>query len=72
MNLDDRFRNLRFNWTIGKMGGVPNIIPDESYVEADIRHTHRADLEGLIESRTASRIRRSCPSPRLGSSSVNE
>jgi len=49
MDLDDKSRDLRFNWTIGKSGGVPNIIPDEAYIEANIRYARRADLEGLLK-----------------------
>lgn len=49
MDLDDKSRALRFNWTIGKSGGVPNIIPDEAYVEANIRYARRADLDGLLK-----------------------
>lgn len=49
MDLDDKSRDLRFNWTIGKSGGVPNIIPDEAYVEANIRYARKADLEGLLK-----------------------
>jgi glutamate carboxypeptidase len=48
MDLDDKSRTLRFNWTIGKGGGVANIIPDEASLEANIRYARRADLEGLL------------------------
>ncbi|OQC16014.1 MAG: Carboxypeptidase G2 precursor [Alphaproteobacteria bacterium ADurb.Bin100] len=49
MDLDDKSRDLRFNWTIGKSGGVPNIIPDEAYLEANIRYARKADLDGLLK-----------------------
>jgi acetylornithine deacetylase/succinyl-diaminopimelate desuccinylase-like protein len=49
MDLDDKARNLRFNWTIGKAGATPNIIPDEGYVEANIRYARRADLDDLLK-----------------------
>jgi glutamate carboxypeptidase len=49
MDLDDKSRDLRFNWTIGRSGGVPNIIPDEGYIEANIRYARRADLDGLLK-----------------------
>lgn len=49
MDLDDKSRDLRFNWTIGKVGGVPNIIPDDAYIEANIRYARKADLEGLLK-----------------------
>lgn len=49
LDLDDKARNLRFNWTIGKSGGVPNIIPDEAYLEANIRYALKSDLDGLLK-----------------------
>jgi glutamate carboxypeptidase len=49
LDLDDKARNLRFNWTIGKSGAVPNIIPDEAYLEANIRYALKTDLDGLLK-----------------------
>jgi glutamate carboxypeptidase len=49
LDLDDKARALRFNWTIVKSGGVPNIIPDEAYLEANIRYALKADLEVLLK-----------------------
>ena len=49
MDLDNKDRALRFNWTIGKAGGVPNIIPDEAYLEANIRYALKADLDALLK-----------------------
>jgi glutamate carboxypeptidase len=48
-DLDDKARDLRFNWTIGKSGGVPNIIPDEANLEANIRYARKEDLDGLLK-----------------------
>jgi glutamate carboxypeptidase len=48
MDLDDKSRDLRFNWTVGKSGAVPNIIPDEAYLEANIRYARKEDLDGLM------------------------
>ena len=48
MDLDDKARNLRFNWTVGRSGKVPNIIPDEAKLEANIRYARRADLDQLL------------------------
>jgi glutamate carboxypeptidase len=48
MDLDDKARDLRFNWTIGKAGGVSNIIPDEGQLEANIRYARSEDLDGLL------------------------
>jgi glutamate carboxypeptidase len=49
MDLDDKSRDLRFNWTIGKSGQVANIIPDEAQLEANIRYARKADLDGLLK-----------------------
>lgn len=49
LDLDDKARALRFNWTIVKSGGVPNIIPDEAYLDANIRYALKADLEALLK-----------------------
>jgi glutamate carboxypeptidase len=49
MDLDDKSRNLRFNWTVGKAGARGNIIPDEGYIEANIRYARRADLDDLLK-----------------------
>lgn len=49
MDLDDKARDLRFNWTVGKSGAVPNIIPDEAYLEANIRYGSKPDLDGLLK-----------------------
>ena len=48
MDLDDKARNLRFNWTVGQSGKVPNIIPDEAKLEANIRYARREDLDRLL------------------------
>ncbi|NUZ06009.1 M20/M25/M40 family metallo-hydrolase [Schlegelella sp. ID0723] len=47
-DLDDKSRDLRFNWTIGKSGGVANIIPDAAELEANIRYARREDLDRLL------------------------
>ena len=49
MDLDNKARDLRFNWTIGKAGGVSNIIPDEGQLEANIRYARGEDLDGLLK-----------------------
>ncbi|HZY20628.1 MAG TPA: glutamate carboxypeptidase [Ramlibacter sp.] len=48
MDLDDKARDLRFNWTVGKSGQVANIIPDEAQLEANIRYARKEDLDGLL------------------------
>ena len=50
LDLDDKARDLRFNWTVGKAGAVPNIIPDDAYLEANIRYARKEDLEQLLKS----------------------
>ena len=49
LDLDDKARDLRFNWTVGKSGAVPNIIPNEAYLEANIRYARKDDLEQLLK-----------------------
>lgn len=49
MDLDDKSRELRFNWTVIKSGQVPNIIPDDAYLEANIRWGRKEDLDGLLK-----------------------
>ncbi len=48
MDLDDKSRDLRFNWTVGKAGNVPNIIPDQAHLEANIRYARPDDLDKLL------------------------
>ena len=48
MDLDDKARDLRFNWTVGQAGKVPNIIPDAASLEANIRYARREDLDRLL------------------------
>ena len=47
-HLDDAKAGLRFNWTIGRAGGVGNIIPDEAVLNADVRYAKPADLDALM------------------------
>lgn len=49
MDLDDKSRDLRFNWTIGKSGQVANIIPDAAELEANIRYARKEDLDALFK-----------------------
>lgn len=49
MDLDDKARALRFNWTIFQSGGVANIIPDAARLEANIRYARTEDLEQLLK-----------------------
>ncbi len=49
MDLDDKSRDLRFNWTVGRGGQVSNIIPDDAALEANIRYARKEDLDGLLK-----------------------
>ncbi len=48
MDLDDKSRDLRFNWTVAKAGNVANIIPDQANLEANIRYARPDDLDKLL------------------------
>ena len=48
-DLDDPARELRFNWTILKSGTVPNVVPDQASLEANIRYAREEDLNGLLK-----------------------
>jgi glutamate carboxypeptidase len=48
MDLDDKARDLRFNWTIARAGRVANVIPDAAHLEANIRYARKDDLDGLL------------------------
>ncbi|AMM25215.1 glutamate carboxypeptidase [Variovorax sp. PAMC 28711] len=45
MDLDDKAKGLRFNWTIIKGGAVNNIIPESATVNADVRYARNEDFE---------------------------
>ena len=49
MDIDDKARDLRFNWTIAKAGGVNNIIPDSATVNADMRYARTEDFDAAIK-----------------------
>jgi glutamate carboxypeptidase len=49
MDIDDKSKNLRFNWTIAKAGAVSNIIPDSASLNADVRYARNEDLEAAIK-----------------------
>lgn len=49
LDLDNKDRDLRFNWTVGKSGEVSNIIPDQAELEANIRYARKDDLDGLLK-----------------------
>ncbi len=47
-DIDNKASGLRFNWTITKSGGVSNIIPDEAYIQADMRYAKPADMDAAV------------------------
>ena len=49
MDLDDKAKGLRFNWTIIKGGAVNNIIPDSATVNADVRYARNEDFEAAMK-----------------------
>jgi glutamate carboxypeptidase len=48
MNLDNKDKALRFNWTIAKSGAVSNIIPDEASITATLRYLNPADRDEAL------------------------
>ena len=49
MDLDDKAKGLRFNWTIIKGGAVNNIIPDSASVNADVRYARNEDFDAAMK-----------------------
>jgi len=49
LDLDNKAKDLRFNWTVGTAGQVSNIIPDQANIEANIRYARKADLDELLK-----------------------
>lgn len=49
MDIDDKAKGLRFNWTIAKAGAVSNIIPDSATLNADVRYAKNEDFEAAMK-----------------------
>lgn len=49
LDLDDKAKGLRFNWTVAKAGTVSNIIPDSATLNADVRYAQNDDLEAMLK-----------------------
>ncbi len=49
MDIDDKAKGLRFNWTIVKGGAVNNIIPESATVNADVRYARNEDFEAAMK-----------------------
>jgi glutamate carboxypeptidase len=66
LDIDNKDKAFRFNWTVGTMGTVPNIIPDATTIDANIRYSKPEDLTSaikLLEERAAK--------PRLAGSQIS-
>ena len=46
-DIDDKARGVRFHWTIVRSGQVPNIIPDEATLQADMRYARNEDFDAV-------------------------
>jgi glutamate carboxypeptidase len=65
VDLDDKDRSLRFNWTLGSGGKAHNVIPDEAVAHANIRYLRQeqiAEVMKQLEARAAQ--------PRLAGSKI--
>ncbi|MDB5877881.1 MAG: carboxypeptidase [Variovorax sp.] len=49
MDIDDKAKGLRFNWTIAKAGAVSNIIPASATLNADVRYARPEDFEAAMK-----------------------
>ena len=49
LDLDNKAKAFRFNWTVGTMGSVPNIIPDATTISANIRYAKSEDLDAAMK-----------------------
>jgi len=49
LDIDDKAKGLRFNWTIAKAGAVSNIIPDSATLNADVRYARNEDLDAALK-----------------------
>jgi len=49
MDIDDKAKGLRFNWTIAKAGAVSNIIPASATLNADVRYAKNEDFEAAMK-----------------------
>lgn len=49
MDIDDKAKGLRFNWTIAKAGAVSNIIPASATLNADVRYAKNEDFDAAMK-----------------------
>ena len=48
IDLDNKDKAFRFNWTMGTQGKVHNIIPDEAVIQANVRFARQEDLDAAM------------------------
>jgi glutamate carboxypeptidase len=56
LDLDNKDKAFRFNWTVGTGGKTHNIIPDEAVIEANLRYSnpeHLSEAMKVLEERAA-------------------
>jgi len=49
MDIDDKAKGLRFNWTVAKAGAVSNIIPANATLNADVRYARNEDFDAAMK-----------------------
>jgi glutamate carboxypeptidase len=49
LDIDDKSKGLRFNWTVAKAGMVSNVIPDSATLNADVRYARVEDLDAAMK-----------------------
>lgn len=48
LDIDDKEKGRRFNWTMASAGAVSNVIPDHASLNADIRYAYPEDFETVV------------------------
>ncbi|CAG2134819.1 glutamate carboxypeptidase [Cupriavidus plantarum] len=46
-DIDNKSKEMRFNWTLAKAGSASNAIPDSATLNADVRYGRNEDLEAI-------------------------
>jgi glutamate carboxypeptidase len=49
LDLDQGAGKLRFNWTVGQAGNVPNIVPEQATLRADVRYPSNSDFDSMVK-----------------------
>ncbi len=61
MDIDDKAKGLRFNWTIAKAGAVSNIIPASATLNADVRYARTEDFDAAMKTLEAKAQQKKLP-----------